>query len=274
MSNLNMSLVSVEWLYNNLDLPNLVVLDGTIPKVTEQGLESDTIQIPNARFFDIKKKFSDVAAPFPNTVPSEEQFNLEARELGINTNSIIIVYDDKGIYSSARVWYLFKAFGHKQVAVLDGGLPEWVAKGYAVEEKKTGTYSLGNFHGTYYPDYFKFFDDIQNLKEDNSCTILDARSSERFNGTVAEPRAGLRSGNIPGSESLPFKQLMDGYCMKPVEELKHIFASFQLEDNTLICSCGSGITACIIALAYTLTGNTNMSVYDGSWTEYGTLTDA
>ena len=275
MSSFDSSLVSVDWLYQNINLQDLVILDGSIPKVTANGVTTNDVQLPNARFFDIKKKFSDINAPFPNTVPSEQQFTEAAQELGINSNSLIVVYDDKGIYSSARVWYLFKTFGHNKIAVLDGGLPEWIEKGYPVEKKITKDLVKGNFVGVYRPNNFKFFDDIEKIKGDTNYQILDARSSDRFNGTIAEPRAGLRSGNIPSSKNLPFKDLMNGNCMKNKSELQEILTSINSDNKELVFTCGSGITACIIALAATVANTNNpMSVYDGSWTEYGTLTDA
>lgn len=273
MLTINAPLVSVEWLHGNFDAQNLVVLDGSMPKVTANNDEDDLLQIPKARFFDIKKKFSDASAPFPNTVPSQEQFNREAQNLGVNNDSAIVVYDDKGIYSSARVWYLFKAFGHDNVAVLDGGLPEWIQKGFQTEEKNTNVnYTKGGFTGTYQPNYFKFFNDIKIISDDSSCKILDARSRTRFLGEVPEPREGLRSGHIPNSISLPFANLIEGNCMKPKSKLFKIFSDLNISDKKLIFSCGSGITACILALAAEVSGYKNLSVYDGSWTEYGSLT--
>lgn len=269
---INKPLVSVEWLNDNLSAANVVILDGSIPKVTNDTNDNNQVQIPGARFFDIKKKFSNLEAPFPNTVPSEEQFIKEAQNLGINQDSIIIVYDEQGIYSSARVWYLFKVFGYNNVAVLDGGLPKWIEKGFLTEPKSVTKYAKGNFKGKYNPNFFKFFEDIEHLKDDETCQILDARSSGRFHGIEAEPRAGLRSGYIPNSKSLPFKSLMNGYCFKPVNELKIIFSKADIDNKKLVFSCGSGITACILALAFDLIGYSNYSVYDGSWTEYGTLT--
>ena len=149
------SLVSVEWLHKNLNAPNLIVLDGSMKKVTDSSNELLNIQIPNALFFDIKNKFSDVNAEFPNTVSSETQFTQEAQNLGINNNSFIVVYDDKGIYSSARVWWLFKAFGFNNVAMLDGGLPEWIAKDYTTEKKTNRRVDKGNFIAKYNPKYFQ-----------------------------------------------------------------------------------------------------------------------
>lgn len=274
MIRIDKSLVSIGWLKDNIAAPNLVILDGSIPKVTANEDTSNDVQITGARFFDIKHRFSDTEAPFPNTVPSAAQFNHEAQNLGINANSAIVVYDDKGIYSSARVWYLFKAFGHNNIAVLDGGLPEWINKGLPLENKQNRQQEKGDFEGKYNPNYFKFFEDILKIEEDKDYQILDARSYDRFHGAVPEPRAGLRSGNIPNSKSLSFKELMRGNYMKTEHEIKEILASFNINNKKLVFSCGSGITACILALAAEIAGYRNTSVYDGSWTEYGTLTDA
>lgn len=265
-------LVSVHWLNKNLEASNIIILDASIAKVTDQNSTVETKQIPKARFFDIKNKFSDVSATFPSTVPSVEQFNLEAQNLGINNNSAIVVYDDKGIYSSARAWYLFKAFGFSNVAVLDGGLPEWENENYKVENKADSTNEKGDFEGSFNKASFNFFDDIKAISNDANCLILDARSSDRFNSIVPEPREGLRSGTIPNSINLPFASLMHENCLKPKEDLKAIFESLNISKKRLVFSCGSGITACVLALASEITGYKNFSVYDGSWTEYGSLT--
>jgi thiosulfate/3-mercaptopyruvate sulfurtransferase len=266
------SLVSVKWLYKNLGVSNLVVLDATIKKVKDnQGVFDSETQIPSTRFFDIKHTFSDTSAEFPNTFPTKEQFTIEAQKLGINNDSAIVVYDDKGIYSSARVWMLFKAFGHNNIAVLDGGFPEWKKANYKVEKKQDYNGSIGDFVAALQPQYFKFFDDIIKISNDKSYTILDARSEQRFKGLVAEPRTGLRSGTIPNSINLSYTKLLNGNCLKSKTELFTIFNTLVKPDQHLIFSCGSGITACILALGAEISDYKNSSVYDGSWTEYGSL---
>ena len=271
---LNKPLVSVDWLHHNLSNPNLVILDATMDKIADSSSNNtlNDVQIPKARFFDIKNKFSDTTNAFPNAVPSEDQFTNEAQNLGINKDSAIIVYDDKGLYSSARAWWLFKAFGHDNVAVLDGGLPEWLKEQHNTEPKSEYKGSNGDFIARYNPDYFRFFKDIQMEIGDEHSLILDARSSDRFNGTVKEPREGLRSGHIPNSKSLPYTELFIENKMKDRNELISIFNKFESSDKNLIFSCGSGITACILALGAGIAGHKNLSVYDGSWTEYGSLT--
>lgn len=265
-------LVSVKWLSDNFDAENLVILDGSMPKVATNQEDTNTHQIPRARFFDIKKKFSNIDDPFPNAVPSEDQFTINAQLLGINNDSVIVVYDEQGIYSSARVWYLLKAFGHTNVAVLNGGLPEWISKGYAVETRIGRKVESGNFIANYNSEYFKFFKDIETISKNDSCLIMDARSAPRFNSETPEPRKDLRSGNIPNSVSLPYSSLLTGNCLKKGNDLKEAFSNLITTQKSLIFSCGSGITACVLALASELSGNSNYAVYDGSWTEYGSLT--
>lgn len=265
-------IVSVKWLNDHLHDENLLVFDASMKKVTANVTTSEVLQIPDAQFFDIKNVFSVKNATFPNTVPSVTTFTNEAQKLGVNANSTIIVYDDKGIYSSARVWYLFKAFGFHNVAVLNGGLPEWKAAGYELKLKNTQKKLRGNYIAKYNSEMFRFFDDIQNLSNNSDHLIIDARSENRFKGIVDEPRKGLRSGKIPSSVNIPFSNILDGNCYKSKEDIKIEFDKVNTNDKHLVFSCGSGITACVLALGAELIGNTNSSVYDGSWTEYGTLT--
>lgn len=267
MINLKEPIVSVSWLHDNLEDENIIILDGTINKV----FDSLQQQIPKARFFDIKNKFSDSAAPFPSTFPSLKQFQKEARALGINNNSAIIVYDDKGIYSSARVWWLFKAFGYRNVAVLNGGFPEWKKAEYLTESMKTYTGKSGNFNATHKLELMTFFKDIKLASEFKSHTIIDARSVRRFNSLEAEPREGLRMGTIPNSVNLPFENLLANNQLLPLEIIETKFKNLVNKETPIIFSCGSGITACILALGAELSGYKNMSVYDGSWTEWGSL---
>ncbi|CAM1368619.1 sulfurtransferase [Tenacibaculum xiamenense] len=262
-------LVSAEWLNDHLDAKNLIVLNGTIKKV---GGNTDTNeqekQVPNTIFFDIKKNFSDTSSQFPSTVPSEEQFQEEARKLGINNDSCIVVYDNLGIYSSARVWWLFKTFGFENVAVLDGGFPAWKKAGFPIENVVNKSRVKGDFTANYHPDNIRFTGDILDIIEHKNECIIDARSAGRFNATQPEPRADLKGGHIPTSLSLPYTDLQVDGKMKSKEKLEAIFRNRLNEENPIVFSCGSGITACILALGATIAGYTNLSVYDGSWTEW------
>jgi len=265
---ISFNVVSVEWLNNHINSSNLIVLDATINKV----IDTNSTRIPNARFFDIKKKFSDVSAPFPSTLPSKEQFEKEAQLLGINSESAIVVYDDKGIYSSARVWWLFKVFGFENIAVLNGGLPEWQLQNFQIENYNNQNYKLGNFKAIFHGDLMTNFEGIKAFQKDSDALIVDARSEARFNCEVDEPKEGLRRGTIPNSKNIPYTLLLNGYKLRPKEELSKIFNILVEEQSPLVFSCGSGITACILALAATICDYKQLIVYDGSWTEYGSLT--
>ncbi|MBU2949188.1 sulfurtransferase [Tamlana agarivorans] len=259
--------VSVDWLRENLEAPNLVVLDGTIAKVFDESSE----QILGARFFDIKQKFSNVADPFPSAFPSEAQFQVEARQLGINNDSAIVVYDDKGIYSSARVWWLFKAFGYENVAILNGGFPAWNAANYPVEKAQFYQGTSGDFNAELQPGFMQFFNDVKMASENKSHTIIDARASERYQCKVPEPKEGLRMGTIPNSVNLSFTDLLSEGKLKSKADIEKAFQKLVKKDEPIIFSCGSGITACVLALGATISGYENISVYDGSWTEWGSL---
>lgn len=272
---LSNNIVSTEWLCTHLNTPNLVVLEASMPQVNKANDITETTleQIPKARFFDIKNTFSKPNAPFPNTFPSISQFETEAQKLGINSESAIVVYDNKGIYSSARSWWMFKAFGHTNVAVLNGGLPAWKKAGFKTEKSQPQTYEIGNFKAEYQPDTMKFFEDVVKISKEHTHTILDARSKNRFAGTVPEPRDGLRSGTIPNALNLPYNDLLENGYLKSKEDLTRIFKAYALKSDALTFSCGSGITACVLALGATVAGYKALSVYDGSWTEWGSLTN-
>ena len=268
---LSKPIVSTDWLQKQLNATNLVVLNGTIPRVVDADKPKETLQIPNTRVFDIKKVFSDVDASYPNTMVSVETFTREAQKLGINHDSAIVVYDELGIYASPRVWYMFKSMGFNNVAVLDGGFPAWKAVNYSIETKKPYTGKEGNFQGEdklyIYRNYEGMLQELANAES----VILDARSKARFTGKVPEPRKGLRSGQIPNSQNLPYSELIKNNQFKSKTELKAIFEKFYKKDASFIFSCGSGITACILALAAEYIGYNEYAVYDGSWTEWGSL---
>ncbi|SEB49203.1 thiosulfate/3-mercaptopyruvate sulfurtransferase [Tenacibaculum sp. MAR_2009_124] len=262
-------LVVTSWLNHHLYAENLVVLNGTIKKVggnIESNIEEK--QIPNAIFFDIKKNFSDTSSEFPSTIPSAQQFQEEARKIGINQDSCIVVYDNLGIYSAARVWWLFKTFGFDNVAVLDGGFPAWQIDGFPVENEVSHSRVIGDFKSDYQANNIRFTNDVLDSIAHKKNYILDARSAGRFNATQPEPRIDLKGGHIPTSLSLPYTQLLVEGKMKTEEELEDIFRSKLKKEKPLVFTCGSGITACILALGANIVGITNVSVYDGSWTEW------
>ncbi|UMB61089.1 sulfurtransferase [Lutibacter sp. A80] len=263
------NLVSAKWLYKNLNNPDLIILDAS-QKNNISGIKSkfEDLRITNARFFDIKNSFSDKNAPFPNTLPNAKQFEQECRNLGINKTSKIVVYDNLGVYTSPRVWWLFKTMGHNNIAVLNGGLPAWNNEGFELEPFKKDTYSLGNFEAVLHLELVKDINEIKTNLSTKQAIVLDARSEGRFNGTAPDPRPNLKSGHIPYSINLPYSTVLKDGKFKSETALKSIFNNLKIDDNPLIFSCGSGITACIIMLASELVLKNKKAVYDGSWTEW------
>ena len=275
MSNitLNTNNVSVNWLQEHLNAEQLIVLNATIPKVVGGKSTLSEVQIPRTQFFDIKKEFSDLKGRFPNTIPTEFKFEEAAQRLGVNKDSIIVVYDELGIYSSPRAWWLFKTFGfNNNVVVLNGGLPEWLSKGFSTELKQEHKKPKGNFQATYNSNFITFIEDLDKISTNKNFKIIDARSSNRFKGIKPEPREGLRSGTIPSSINLPYKDVLVNNSLKQKIELETLFKDVATKEQQLVFSCGSGITACILALAADACDYKQVSIYDGSWTEYGTLT--
>lgn len=251
---------SVDWLVKNTDDPNLVILDASLIAKKKREL-----QIIGSRYFDLPGKFSNKESKYPNTMPSENQFETEARALGINKDSRIIVYDNLGIYSAPRVWYMFRSMGHKEVYVLDGGLPAWIEAGQKTEEIHEPNVDIGNFEAKANAKAFKSFEEIKANIETDEFKVLDARSKGRYDGTSPEPRKELQSGHIPKSSSLPFSEVLSEGKFKTKEELQKLFKG----DESLVFSCGSGLTACITLLAAEIVNeDQEKAVFDGSWTEW------
>lgn len=264
-------LVSISWLKENLIDKDLILLDASLQKTAtgENSADGDKT-IPGARYFDLKERFSDQNKPFPNSVPSQAQFEFECKKIGINQDSKIVVFDNRGIYSSPRVWWLFQIMGHKHISVLDGGLPEWVRQGLPVESRKTENYALGNFKASFHKEFVKTYEDVLANIDRKEFNVIDARSEGRFKGTENEPRKQLKSGHIPNSVNIPYKSILTKGKFKAVAELKAIFDSKCADQNDLVFSCGSGITACIVMLASEMVHKKGKYIYDGSWTEWAT----
>ncbi len=264
-------IVDSQWLKEHLGHDQLIILDATIPKVTvSKRIETKVnAAIPTSRFFDIKKEFSDTSADFPNTMVSPKDFEQKARRLGINQDSCVVIYDEHGIYSSPRAWWMFKSVGFDNVAILDGGLPYWKLNGFEVEKRKEMDYEKGNFHSKRRRDHFVSTQYVLNSITSKKNQILDARSHGRFVGESPEPRKGVKSGHIPSSKSLPYSTLMNGTKLKSKRDLKRIFDELNKDQKPMIFSCGTGITACVLALAANVAGYEENLVYDGSWTEWG-----
>ncbi|MBT8292564.1 MAG: sulfurtransferase [Eudoraea sp.] len=262
-------LVSIGWLSENLGKKELILLDASLD-MTAHGKYSEynDLTIPNAKYFDLKRNFSDRRSDLPNTLPPKEQFEIECQKLGINRTSEIVVFDNLGIYSSPRVWWMFKIMGQKNVSVLDGGLPEWMKKGLKTEKRKKQIYELGNFEASFTENFIVKYCDIQKNIENRTFTLIDARSEGRFNGTEEEPRKQLKSGHIKGSINIPFEEVLNNGKYKSKAELKRLFNDKCNIENNLVFSCGSGLTACILLLASEIAFKKSKYVYDGSWTEW------
>ena len=265
-------LVSVNWLSQNLNEPNLVILDVSLESnIANIKVEFPGIQIKGARYLDLKRNFSDLESRLPNTLPNPKYFSLACRNLGINNNSIIVVYDNIGIYASPRVWWIFKSMGHKNIAVLDGGLPSWKNKNYPTESIQNRVFPEGNFKAIFNLNLQKkAFQILENIVS-KEAILVDARSNERFCGLIPETRKNLKSGHIPHAINLPFLEVLrDGKFLSP-NEISTIFKKLKIDKRPKIFTCGSGLTACILILASTLILEDNHFLYDGSWSEWGQL---
>lgn len=262
-------LVSVAWLQENITASNLLILDATIPKVgSKSNIEASKECIPNALFFDLKNEFSDANAKYPNTMLHLEEFEFKAQNIGVDKDTCIIVYDNLGVYSSPRVWWMFQTYGFTNIAVLNGGLPAWKNANLYTEKEHSKPTKKGDFIANYTPQKITFTEDVLASLSSSTC-IADARSKKRFLGLEPEPRKEVKSGHIPSSINMPFSLLLQGGKMKPIEELEAIFTRVNPQKNAMIFSCGSGITACILALGAELAGYKKYAVYDGSWSEWG-----
>jgi len=262
-------IVSIEWLHQYLNHPDLIILDASL-NATAEGNTGDTLlkTIPGARFFDIKNNFSNPNSSLPNTLPNETQFETECQKLGIRRNSKIVVFDSLGIYSSPRVWWLFKLMGHREISVLDGGLPAWIDSGYSTETRRPKHHELGDFKAALQSKYVKNYQDVLDNVHTKTFTIVDARSQGRFNGSADEPRKHLKSGHIPDSINIPYGEVLTNGKFKTASELQRVFNRKYDDQKELVFSCGSGLTACIVMLANVIAFHKSRTIYDGSWTEW------
>jgi thiosulfate/3-mercaptopyruvate sulfurtransferase len=270
-------LVTTEFLASELGQPGLLIFDATkyLPNEDKDGkIEFLKAHIPGARYFDIDE-IADPDTDLPHMVPTPGRFAKLMAAMGVSNTSRIVFYDQKGLASAARGWWLMGLFGHDQAAVLDGGLPKWLREGRAAEAGTPAAPSPGTFLPEYRVTRLRGVGDLMRNVASQSELVVDARAAGRFTGAVPEPRAGMRSGHIPGSESVPYTDLLnaDG-TFRPVSELKARFARAGVDGSVpVITSCGSGVTACILTLGLRLAGLPEGAVYDGSWTEWGGRSD-
>jgi len=265
-------LVSSEWLAGALGAPDLMVFDATkyLPNEPFDGLTKyREVHIPGARFFDIDV-VADPDTTLPHMAPTAGRFARLMGELGISNTTRVIFYDQKGLQSSARGWWLMKLFGHEKTAVLDGGLPKWLAEGRATESGDAKSAAPASYTPDFRADLLKGIGDVKRIIADGSALILDARAKGRFDGTAPEPRPGLPSGHMPGAKSVPFNELLNAdFTMKDAAALRARFAAAGADGSKpIVTSCGTGVTACILALGLKQAGLGDAAIYDGSWTEW------
>ncbi|MCK0125976.1 3-mercaptopyruvate sulfurtransferase [Gelidibacter sp. F2691] len=270
------TLVSTDWLAKHLKDPDLRILDASwyMPDMGRDAkAEYNAAHIPGARYFDIDE-IADLRSDLPHTMPPVEKFMSRVRAMGVGDGHQIVVYDGMGLFSAARVWWMFRLMGHKDIAVLDGGLPKWQADGHPIEDMPP---VIRDRHMTVsrQAHMIKDVTQVAAASKLGDYEIIDARGAERFRGEVEEPREGLRSGHIPNSKNLPFGNLLnaDG-TMKSPDEMRALFEGAKVDlKKPAILSCGSGVTAAILALALERMGHDRHAVYDGSWSEWGMYSD-
>ena len=268
-------LVSTDWLARHLDAPDVRVVDGSFhfPDAKRDArAEFGEAHVPGAVFFDIDE-ISDTASTLPHMAPPPEKFAARVRRLGLGDGNRIVVYDDSGLWSAARVWWMFRLFGHQDVAVLDGGLAKWKAEGRPLDDLPAIPRER---HFTPRRDATLVRDvtDVARASKVGDQQIVDARAPGRFAGGEPEPREGLRAGHIPGSVNVPYKDLLIDGVMRPEAELRAVFEKAGVDfSRPIITTCGSGITAAVLGLALHRAGHRDWGLYDGSWAEWGAFED-
>jgi thiosulfate/3-mercaptopyruvate sulfurtransferase len=271
------TVVSTDWLGSQFAHPHIRVVDGSwyLPNSDRSARDEFAAgHIPGARFFDIDE-IKDADNPLPHMLPNATRFSREVSALGIGNDDQVVVYDGSGLYSAARVWWMFRAFGHEDVAVLDGGLPKWRAERRPI---KGGSPVIEprNFNASFNPALVRSLEDMRANIEGGHEQVLDARAANRFAGTAPEIRPGVRAGHIPGSLNLPFDRLIDAKTglLRDEAALKAAFEAVGVDlGRAVVTTCGSGVTASLLALGLTVLGHQQNAVYDGSWSEWGGRTD-
>lgn len=263
-------IVAVDWLQSHLNDSSVCVVDASWhlpPENRDPHAEYLKSHIPGAVFFDID--MISTPGDLPHMLPGKEVFAESVGKLGLQKNKTVVVYDSKGLFSAARVWWTLTIFGFQQVKILDGGLPAWLEAGYETEAGAVDV-APASVQATLAEAAVVNALEVRQASDSGSAEILDARSQGRFDGHDPEPRSGLRGGHIPGSKCLPFTRLLNDGKLKSNDELKEIFAVLDLSaDKPVYTTCGSGVTAAILTLGLHCIGVSDTALYDGSWTEWG-----
>ena len=266
-------IVETDWLAAHLKTPGLVIFDGSwhLPTANRNAkAEYLAEHIPGALFFDIDDLI-DEKSPLPHMLPSTVKFASRMKKMGVGDGMRIVVYDTVGLFSAARVWWTFRAMGHQDVAVLNGGLKKWKAEGRPIEDGPPVPRTARHFTPLLNGSLVRDLDDMKGYVARGDMQIVDARPKARFEGTDPEPRPGLRQGHIPGSRSVPSTTILnaDG-TLKSKPELEKIFRDAGIDPHDpVVTTCGSGVTASMLSLALAVIGQTNAAVYDGAWAEWG-----
>lgn len=266
-------IVSCAWLAERLDSPDLRIIDATwfLPGDARDAKALYAARrIPGAIYFDIDD-VADKETDLPHMLPSPEKFASRMKKLGIGDGCRIVVYDSQGLFSAARVWWTFRVMGHEDIAVLDGGFPAWERGGYPIESGPPQTRTERHFTARLRSDLVRDLGEMRRAVEGGNPPIFDARPAPRFRGEAPEPRVGLRSGHMPGARSVPSSSLVDeNGSLRSAADLQRVFADAGADTNQpAICTCGSGVTAAIIALALARLGRWDASIYDGAWAQWG-----
>ncbi len=266
-------LVETDWLNEHLDAPDIVILDASWhlpPENRDPKSEFLEAHIPGAVFFDIDE-ISDTDSDLPHMLPSPEKFASRMRRMGIGDGSRVVAYDTKGLFSAARVWWMFRVMGHEDVAVLNGGMPKWTSENRRIEDGEPRPRQEKHFTARLQTMMVRDKYDVTKASNAGNAQIIDARATGRFQGVAPEPREGLRSGHIPNSINVPFDQLLrEDKTFKSPEEIGKIFDIAGVQSGKpVITTCGSGVTAAVLSLGLAMTGNAKTGLYDGSWTEWG-----
>lgn len=271
------TLVETDWLAKNINDPSVRIVDASwhLPAAGRSGAdEYAAAHIPGAVFWDIDA-IADPSSSLPHMMPDEATFESHMKALGISNDDHVVIYDNVSMMTCARAWWSLRAFGHDRVSLLNGGLVKWLAEDRAVTADATPVPDVG-FTATFNPAMVRSVDDVRANLDSSSAQVLDARSAGRFAGVDPEPRPECRSGHIPGSLNLPFNTLIDPdtSTIRPGNDLTARLSASGIDpDRPVITTCGSGVTACVLALAMHLTGKDDVAIYDGSWTEWGSRTD-
>ncbi|MFN3858220.1 MAG: 3-mercaptopyruvate sulfurtransferase [Caulobacter sp.] len=265
-------LVSTAWLAEHLDAPDIRIVDASwfLPgDPRDPKAEYALAHIPGAVFFDIEE-IVDETSDLPHMLPSVVKFASRMRRLGIGDGARIVVYDSQGLFSAPRVWWTFRAMGHEDVVVLDGGLPKWIAEGRPIEDG-TPPPRERHFTARMNADLVRALPQVRRAIDSGREQLVDARPAARFTGEAPEPRPGLRGGHMPGALNVPSSSVIapDG-TLKSAQQLEAVFAEAGVDlGRPIITTCGSGITASLLALALARLGRDRTPVYDGSWAEWG-----